>query len=417
MLTSAVLIAVDHVHGAELLRTPKVYNALITTDQNLIPSRAYPVIQPSIRNYYSPYDFSPYGFYDGFGFNTPPLISHYNGNRNGNGGEIASSQTAAAAAAAGAVAQGTTTSTNSIGSDRSFVVNRNPDNRNAIVNNEKSPIPLNEFGLPPSLIPIAPIAPLNQNQNPFDLPSYNYNSYPLYFDRFGGFQQGPYLPHFGNVPQNAYAAFGQPGAGAGFGNSAAGAGFGQPAAGAGFGNAAAGGGSTVTGSVAVADNGVGGDVVNHAQSAADIAHRSVIGLPGSTAGPLQTVNEEVAFNRDNFNGVNGFNGFNGYNGINGGAQNAGFAQGSSAHLVGGDGGDGQASAAQSTFRQSSSSSATVSSASEGSGIAQNSGNFRNGRIFYYNDDIRNSKKQNDNLVAAPSPTPALRYGGRSNEEQ
>ena len=31
---------------AKLLRTPKVYNAIITTDENLTPSRAFPVIQP-----------------------------------------------------------------------------------------------------------------------------------------------------------------------------------------------------------------------------------------------------------------------------------------------------------------------------------------------------------------------------------
>jgi hypothetical protein len=36
-------------HAASLLRKPKVYNALITTDENLTPSRAYPVIQPVLQ--------------------------------------------------------------------------------------------------------------------------------------------------------------------------------------------------------------------------------------------------------------------------------------------------------------------------------------------------------------------------------
>ena len=31
---------------AKLRKTPKVYNALITTDEELTPSKAYPLIQP-----------------------------------------------------------------------------------------------------------------------------------------------------------------------------------------------------------------------------------------------------------------------------------------------------------------------------------------------------------------------------------
>lgn len=52
---------------AKLLRKPKVYNAVITTDENLTPSRAYPIIQPVIQPAYpvlSPYYpttfFNPY---------------------------------------------------------------------------------------------------------------------------------------------------------------------------------------------------------------------------------------------------------------------------------------------------------------------------------------------------------------------
>jgi len=32
-----------------LLKTPKIYNALITTDDELMPSRAFPVIQPVLQ--------------------------------------------------------------------------------------------------------------------------------------------------------------------------------------------------------------------------------------------------------------------------------------------------------------------------------------------------------------------------------
>ena len=45
-----------------LLRTPKVYNALITTDDNLSPSRAFPVIQPVIQPIFNP--IYPGAFFD-----------------------------------------------------------------------------------------------------------------------------------------------------------------------------------------------------------------------------------------------------------------------------------------------------------------------------------------------------------------
>ncbi|XP_011300076.1 uncharacterized protein [Fopius arisanus] len=49
--------------GAPLLKVPKVYNALITTDQNLSPSRAIPVIQPVIHRtaigYSPPFYYQP----------------------------------------------------------------------------------------------------------------------------------------------------------------------------------------------------------------------------------------------------------------------------------------------------------------------------------------------------------------------
>lgn len=45
-----------------LLRTPKVYNALITTNDNLAPSRAFPVIQPVIQPIFNP--IYPGSFFD-----------------------------------------------------------------------------------------------------------------------------------------------------------------------------------------------------------------------------------------------------------------------------------------------------------------------------------------------------------------
>lgn len=370
-------VIVGHAHTAELLRTPKVYNALITTDQNLTPSRAYPVIQPTVHDspfVYSPYNFSPYGFYDAFGFNgfagnAQPLFSRYNGNVLSNRAEIANNQAAVAAQASAASAAAV--ASNSIGNDRSFVVNRNPDNRNAIAGNEKAPIPLNEFGLPPSLVPIAPYG--NFNQNPVDLAPYNYNSYPLIFDQYGGFQQGPYLPHFGNVPQNAYAAFGganrppPPNENGAFGNAAGGA---------------------------VANGFSSSELIGNRPL--PVGNQNVIGLPGPTAAAVQAANEQAAFNRENFNG---------------GAQHADILQSAQ-----GFAGDGQTSSSQATFQQSSSSAATVSSASSGAsdGSVQ-AGGVRSGRVFYFTDDIKNNKHRDGNIVDVPPPP--LPYGARQNNEQ
>lgn len=48
LLTPLILqVATDASPG--LLKVPKVYNALVTSDQNLAPSRAYPVIQPVVH--------------------------------------------------------------------------------------------------------------------------------------------------------------------------------------------------------------------------------------------------------------------------------------------------------------------------------------------------------------------------------
>lgn len=44
-------------------RIPKVYNAVVTTDQNLKSSKAYPLIQPVLHEQYAYY---PYGPFDSF---------------------------------------------------------------------------------------------------------------------------------------------------------------------------------------------------------------------------------------------------------------------------------------------------------------------------------------------------------------
>lgn len=65
-MTSAIFI----VGECGLLRTPKVYNALITTDENLTSSRAFPVVQPVLQagspafGPLTPYNNFAYDIYD-----------------------------------------------------------------------------------------------------------------------------------------------------------------------------------------------------------------------------------------------------------------------------------------------------------------------------------------------------------------
>lgn len=65
----AVIAAVQLTQSATLRRKPKVYNALITTDQNLTPSRAFPVIQSHLQETYaypsySYRSYAPLGLYN-----------------------------------------------------------------------------------------------------------------------------------------------------------------------------------------------------------------------------------------------------------------------------------------------------------------------------------------------------------------
>ncbi|KAK0084400.1 hypothetical protein PV325_007093 [Microctonus aethiopoides] len=49
LIICPIIISINAVPSPGLLKVPKVYNALITSDQNLEPSRAYPVIQPVVH--------------------------------------------------------------------------------------------------------------------------------------------------------------------------------------------------------------------------------------------------------------------------------------------------------------------------------------------------------------------------------
>lgn len=78
-----IVTAIQLTHSATLRRKPKVYNALITTDQNLTPSRAFPVIQPHLQETYAYPSYSyrsygPLGLYNN-GFQYGSAATSYNG--------------------------------------------------------------------------------------------------------------------------------------------------------------------------------------------------------------------------------------------------------------------------------------------------------------------------------------------------
>ncbi|XP_058443201.1 uncharacterized protein LOC131425379 [Malaya genurostris] len=215
-----------------LLRSPKVYNAVITTDENLTPSRAYPVVQPVVHETGLTYPFGafgPFGLYNAF---------------NGYPGLYQPQQTAG-------------TSSAQVQGRNAYYINREPEPqlqdtpietipgakpypetnlplREAPVpeiipepnNNiapkapegprpnyearpadaKNNPLQLNEYGYPPSLIPLSVYNGNGQNAPAYNnLQGYPYN-FPVLYDSFGNYNPSQYqsvLPPFGYFPQLA----------------------------------------------------------------------------------------------------------------------------------------------------------------------------------------------------------------------
>ncbi|XP_034830810.2 uncharacterized protein [Maniola hyperantus] len=133
-------------------RIPKIYNALITSNQNLEPSKAYPVYQPVLHNAF-PFPYQPVFYGDlpiGNGLITIP---------------------AAAPRDASAKPEESPSSTSEAPTESKPAENPSllpaPEPSPALEDNKptsapsppepprtESPIPLNEFGLPPQILPI-----------------------------------------------------------------------------------------------------------------------------------------------------------------------------------------------------------------------------------------------------------------------
>ncbi|KAL1396516.1 hypothetical protein pipiens_010482 [Culex pipiens pipiens] len=254
-LTLATLLA--PVLGG-LLRQPKVYNAVITTDENLTPSRAYPVVQPVVHETGLAYPFGafgPFGLYNAFnaypGFYQPQPVAAAGGANGATPAGLAQLQGRNAAFYAGRepAPQLHETPIETIPGSKphpetnlplreapapelipipnNSIAPKAPEgprpnyevNRPEPSVDPKNQLQLNEFGLPPSLIPLyQPGGPNqqpsynyagnpNQQQQAYNFPSgYPYN-FPVLYDSFGNYnpnqQYQSVLPPFGYYPQLA----------------------------------------------------------------------------------------------------------------------------------------------------------------------------------------------------------------------
>ncbi|XP_021702447.1 fibrous sheath CABYR-binding protein [Aedes aegypti] len=241
-VTVLVLLAVSTFYPGPalggLLRTPKVYNAVITTDENLTPSRAYPVVQPVVHEAGLAYPFGafgPFGLYNAFN-SYPGFYQPQPSSAAGSPGAAVAQQVqgrnnayyaprnpepqlqdAPIETLPGArppaetnlplreapVPEVIPVPNNSIAPKAPEGPRPNYEERPATQNN---PLQLNEFGLPPSLIPLSSYngAPA-QHQQAYNLPGYPYN-FPVLYDSFGNYNPTQYqsvLPPFGYFPQLA----------------------------------------------------------------------------------------------------------------------------------------------------------------------------------------------------------------------
>ncbi|XP_023308782.2 extensin [Lucilia cuprina] len=240
-----IMVIIGYSEGkAALRRKPKVYNALITTDEDLVQSRAYPVIQPTIHEsgiaHYGPYGpFNPYGVYNPHVVRLaqpiapaltpkehlpyplpspqfPPQImqqplmpqplSGYPLPQNPPTAPEAENPQAASIPPTGLEEQPQPTVQPPTVAMQSAPTELPKDpNQPTKMPSEQLPIPLNQYGLPPSLIPLrqpqsySPRA-YPYGPQPFHLPPYRFNQIsPLYYNTLPGLRQ-QFLPPYDYLP-------------------------------------------------------------------------------------------------------------------------------------------------------------------------------------------------------------------------
>ncbi|XP_075974491.1 uncharacterized protein LOC142975511 [Anticarsia gemmatalis] len=189
-LLSVFLIGALAEPAPEPGRIPKVYNALITSNQNLEPSKAYPVYQPVLH--------------DAFAFSFQPAL-FYGGDLVGNGllppaalppkeplppvaPDAAPSSTPEPPKEA---LPGSTETPVTTAEPAKPEGDNNPTPAPPSPPITESPIPLNEFGLPPQVLPLGHIDPLYNALPQFSPFSYRYPGLRFY-DPYDPFSFSPY---------------------------------------------------------------------------------------------------------------------------------------------------------------------------------------------------------------------------------
>ncbi|KAF9421470.1 hypothetical protein HW555_002685 [Spodoptera exigua] len=165
-------------------RVPKVYNALITSNQNLEPSKAYPVYQPVLHDAFA-FSYQQPIFYGGdlLGNGLVPASSFTTTKetRPSEGSQVSTLATATEVSPSSTVAP-TTTEEPTKQSNEGSASTPSPTPPNT-----QSPIPLNEFGLPPQVLPLGHIDPLYNALPQFNPFTYRYPGVRFYdpYDPFG----------------------------------------------------------------------------------------------------------------------------------------------------------------------------------------------------------------------------------------
>ncbi|KAH8232216.1 hypothetical protein KR032_002235, partial [Drosophila birchii] len=192
------LLADSSLAARRLRKKPKVYNALITTDDNLTSSRAYPVIQPTIHEP----GYAPFGPYNPYGFYSPPLVRF--------GQPIVPGlmpnerlpyplPTASQYPAGFAPYEPQQPAEAPV--EQQPVPQAPPGSLEPkeMPKEQMIPLPLNQQGLPPVLIPL----PSHLRGQPMHLPPYPYSQYPVIYDQAGYIRQN-YLPPYDYYPSQGY---------------------------------------------------------------------------------------------------------------------------------------------------------------------------------------------------------------------
>ncbi|KAL0851018.1 hypothetical protein ABMA28_006910 [Loxostege sticticalis] len=165
-------------------RVPKVYNALITSNQNLEPSKAYPVYQPVLHDAFA-FPFQPAVFYGDFpltnGLQPLPAAPPKDPN--------AAPPPPPAAPAPEEPADDKPPSTKSPPAGPE--PGDKPTPAPPLPPNTQSPIPLNQFGLPPQVLPLGRIDPAYNGFTQVGPFTYTYPNFRFY-DPYDPFSFNPY---------------------------------------------------------------------------------------------------------------------------------------------------------------------------------------------------------------------------------